>query len=266
MMDNLFDKIDAISVTATSLPADDQHAVDNLDFYFTEELQNLDAAKSSLENLQTDSDWLKEKAEDLLKELVEARQKAREAHVRDIVAHFNKSHDLGLELPYRWEEQIQDRADDQLTAFATDWVSEQLGGKSFLEIATDKLASEFRGGAWNVKRSRRHVTLGNYVYLRDDFGGKKRLDFRADEKLYVLAKALGRFERDSTTAPGFLKNKIYEMSTGWGEEPPFGEAIRTGLTKCTDITLFKNGNLRLAFTTEAEASAFTTFYGLKLVD
>lgn len=265
MMESLFSKIDAISVTETSLPADDQHAMDNLDFYLKDELENLDTAKADIENLNTQSAWLKEKSEDLLRTLITDREKVRQEHLQAVIEHFNNAHDLGLNTPYQWQNETTGIPDNELIKFATNWVQDQLGGKNFLEIATEKLAAEFRQRSWNVKRSRRHVTLGSFVHLTDKYGGGKRFDFRADDNLLLLAKALGRFERDNTSAPRILRDTIYEMCRGY-DDPPFGETISTGLTKCSEMVIYKNGNLRLTFAAETEASAFTTFYNLKLTD
>jgi len=266
MMDSLFAKIDAIQLDPTTLPEEDQAAVDRLTDQLRERLADLDAAKATLENLQTDSAWLDRKRQSVLKELAEDRDKARNEHIANIIGHFNSSHDLGLQRPHGWNDEIKELRDDQLTPFVTDWVLEQLGGKSFLDIATDKLKAAFQQAAWRVKRSRRHVTLQGFVHVEDSYsGGKKRLSHYAGEKLTVLAKALGRFERDTTNAPAGLAQRFRELCDYWGE-PPFGEPIPTFLLKCSEVVVFKNGNVRLAFAGDAEAAAFTTFYELKISD
>lgn len=266
MMDSLFAKIDAIAVTATALPEDDQAAVDRLTDQLRERLADLDAAKATLEHLHTDSAWLKEKTQDLLNDLTKTRTEARQAHLERVIDYFNHAHDLGLRVPYQWGEQTEHLEDGQLTPHVVDWVLEQLGGKSFLDIATDKLKAAFQQSAWRVKRSRRHVTLQGFVHVEDSYsGGKKRLSHYAGEKLTVLAKALGRFERDTTNAPAGLAQRFHELCGYWGE-PPFGEPIPTFLLKCSEVVVFKNGNVRLAFAGDAEAAAFTTFYELKISD
>lgn len=265
MMDSLFAKLDAISVTATNLPDADQTAINNLHQRLKDKLTDLDTARRDFENLQTDSAWLTAKRESALKELAEAREQARQEHLTYIIGHFNGHHDLGLQRPYQWNEEIKELDDDQLTPFVTDWVLEQLGGKSFLDIATEKLVSEFQRMTWNVKRSRRNVTLQGFVYLEDRFGGGKRLSYQYSDRLTLLAKAIGRIERDNTDAPTGLMQNLQAL-TGYDADDLFGRAIETYFQKCQQVTVFKNGNVRLTFADDATAAAFTTFYGLKLVD
>lgn len=265
MMDSLFAKLDAISVTATNLPSADQTTIDHLHQAYKATLTDLDTAKRDIENHQTDSAWLTKKNERLLKELAEDRDKARNEHIANIIGHFNSSHDLGLQRPHEWNDETKELRDDQLTTFVTDWVLEQLGGKSFLDIATEKLVDEFQRMTWNVKRSRRNVTLQGFVYVEDDFSGHKRLSYRYGDKLKLLAKAIGRFERDNTDAPMGLLQSLQTL-TAYDADDLFGQAIETYFQKCQQVTVFKNGNVRLTFADDATAAAFTTFYRLKLVD
>lgn len=265
MMDSLFAKLDAISVTATSLPDADKTAIDHLHQAYKATLTDLDTAKRDIENHQTNSAWLTKKNERLLKELAEEREQARNEHVGDVISYFNGRHDLGLQRPHQWNDQIKELRDDQLTTFVTDWVLEQLGGKSFLDIATEKLVEEFQRMSWNVKRSRRNVTLQGFVYVEDDFSGHKRLSYQYGDKLKLLAKAIGRFERDNTDAPMGLLQNLQELM-GYRKDHLFGEAIETYFQKCQQVIVFKNGNVRLTFADDATAAAFTTFYRHKLVD
>lgn len=266
MMESLFDRIDAITVAGTTLPETDQKAIDRLEDLYQNQLADLANARVTLEGLSTNSHWLEEKRGQLIEELQKAHEGARNAQLHDVINYFNSTHDLGLTIPYKWDEQTDKIADDKLTSFATDWVMEQLGGKSFLDIATEKLKEEFSRMTWKVKRNRRHVTLPGYVYVEDGFQGDKHLSYQSRDKLMLLAKALGRFESSSTDTPWFLQ-KVFADICGWSSNAtPFGDTIHTHLLKTPELVIFKNGNIRLTFGNEAEANAFTTFYDLKLTD
>lgn len=266
MMESLFDRIDAISVTSSTLPETDQKAIDRLDALYQNQLADLANARTTLEGLSASSNWLEEKRVQLLEEIKRARANARNEQLQDVICYFNSTHDLGLTIPSKWNEQTDKVADDQLTSFVTGWVISQLGGKSFLNIATEKLAEEFSRMAWRVRRNRRYVTLPGYVYVEDGFRGDKRLSYQSRDKLMLLAKALGRFEASNTDAPWFLQ-KVFVDICGWSDDAtPFGDTIHTHLLKTKEVVIYKNGNIRLAFNNEAEANAFTGFYNLQLAD
>ena len=264
-MVNLFAKIDAIDVTRKDLPENDQQALDGLSESFNDQVADLLNAKSTLKTLETDSEWLRNQRGNLLTKLEEDKAKARKEHVAAIVNHFNREHDLGLNIPYDFDQELEPTPDDGITRQVSDWVLEQLGGKSMMDVATDKLREEFQRIGWGVKRSRRHVTLQSFVYIEDDYSGGKRIGYHSTERFLTLAKALTRFQYESTNPPYGLLRTVQDLGGYWNK-PPFGDAIQTHLKRCPEFVIFKNGNVRVTFTDEESARAFVTFYDLKLTD
>ena len=264
MMDNLFAKIGAIDVTSKALPENDQQALDGLTESFNDQVADLLDAKTTLETLETESEWLRTQRGNLLTKLEEDKAKARKEHVAAIVSYFNREHDLGLNIPYDFDQDLEPTPEG-ITKQVSDWVLSCLGGKTFMDVATDKLREEFQRTAWGVKRNRRHVTLQSFVYIEDDYSGGKRIGYHSSDKFLTLAKALTRFQYESTNPPYGLLRTVQDLAGYWNK-PPFGEAIPTHLKRCPEFVIFKNGNVKVTFTDEESARAFTTFYDLKLTD
>lgn len=262
MLDDLTAKIDAIPLAATSIPQEDQGALDELDADLQRELAELRAARKAIQALDASNPWLDTRRQALLVELEKDIRLARHAHVHAVINHFNSRHGLRLDPPPGWHAQIDPLPSTELTQHVTKWVQAELSGQDFLQRATEKLISEFRQAARRVKRSRKTITLERYVHVKE-YDGVKELHHSANDALHVLARALGRFERDTTQAPAGLARRIYDITSQY-DGVPFGQPVLTLLERSTQLVIYQNGNVKVTFKTEADAAAFATYYRLQL--
>lgn len=264
MLNDLTAKIDAIPLATTSIPQEDQDALQGLDADLQHELAKLADARQAIHALDANNAWLSKKRQALLEELTKDVRLARHGHVNAVLNHFNGRHGLRLDPPRGWQDQIDPLPSTDITQHVIKWMQAELGSKDFLQLATEKLTSEFHKTIRRVKRSRRILTFERLVHVKD-YGGVKELHYTADDVLRVLARALGRFERDSTQAPANLARRIFDL-TGSHDRVPFGQPVLTLLERSTQLAIYQNGNVKVTFKTEADANAFTTFYDLKLTD
>lgn len=262
MLNDLTAKIDAIPLTTTTIPDEDQAALQALDADLQQQLAELAEARQAISALDANNAWVNTKRQALLDEISKDVRLARHAHVNAVINHFNARHGLRLDPPHGWQAQVDPLPSTELTQHVTTWVQAELGGQDFLQRATEKLISEFRQAARRVKRSRKTITLERYVHIKE-YDGVKELHHTANEALYVLARALGRFERDTTQAPAGLARRIYDITSQY-DGVPFGQPVLTLLERSTQLVIYQNGNVKVTFKTEADAAAFVTFYSLKL--
>lgn len=262
MLNDLTAKIDAIPLTTTAIPDEDQAALQALDADLQQQLAELAEARQAISALDANNAWVNTKRQALLDEISKDVRLARHAHVNAVINHFNSRHGLRLDPPLGWQDEIDPLPSEGITQQVTKWVQAELGSKDFLELATEKLTSEFHKTIGRVKRSRRILTFERLVHVKD-YDGVKELHYTTDEVLYVLARALGRFERSSAQAPSGLAHRITEAT--WRHDAvPFGQPILTLLERSTQLVIYQNGNVKVTFKTEADAAAFATYYRLQL--
>ncbi len=156
-MSDLLNKLDTINVTPTPLPESDHEALAGHHAYFLDTIADLHAAKRDLETLTTSSAWLRRNCHTLLEDLAEAERDTRQKHVDGIIAHFNREH--GLNPPHPYELHLDNVPNQALTQRVSDWVLAQLGGRSFLDTATEELRDTFTRRAYHPKRNGRFLAF-----------------------------------------------------------------------------------------------------------
>lgn len=267
-MEALFTKLDAIPLPNTQLNDEDQEAIDVLHNNFMNELEDIAGITEQLSKYTQPSDWMARKIEEFISDLNRAIPDLRTTHQWEIINHFNSKYTLGLD-PYPTRRahahEPLNPSNEDLTDTVINYVIDSLAGRTFSQLALDNLTREFTQHLHNTKRSRKQITLPHFVNTRDNYRGGVQLDWGASNKLHTLGRAITAF----ATHGKATNNRTHFDVRAWehNSTPPFGEPEATGTSdRHPTITIYKNGNVRLTFTSEELAAEFVTFHNINLRD
>lgn len=276
---HLLAKLDTLQVNPTqNISSDDQEAVNRIHTQYQEKIAELERFTKTLTNFDAQTSWAQSTIGDLSWDVRREREELDQNLSAQIISYFNGAHNLNLaDYDYNRATSKEDRLNPTHTI---NWILNQLEGASFTDKAVELLRERVRQEFGRATLKNNLLTIRDFITPYEMRGYDELRPRSTILSLYpgsestfsLLADALAHaLDHTKTSVPYYndiarTLTSLYEnirehtstSSEAWGQTHPVGTA------SVESVVLYKNGNLRLRFTSAEAAQRFATLYNLTL--